>query len=326
MDICIFGAGAIGGNVAARLIGAGDHRVSLVARGPHLAAIRARGLELQSEGETMLARPLAATDVPDELPPQDVVFVTLKAPSLPGAADAVAALLKPDGCAVMLGNGIPYWWDLGRSGGTLGLPLLDPQGDLVRAIGPDRVVGGIVYSANEAVAPGIIRHTFGNRWIFGEPDDAPSARVAAIVAALNAGGLRAEAATDIRQDIWVKLLRNASQNPICALTRLEAGRVARDAELVALANRVIDEIVAIAGAGGWDVAAEADKVRLKYDPDAAPGTRPSMLQDVLGGRAMEVDAILGQPQLFARAAGLATPAIDAVLTLLRGLNASLRPA
>src|SRR3978361_490656 len=128
MDICIFGAGAIGGYLGARLLRSGEVRVSLVARGPQLAAIRANGLQIQDINETFTIRPAAATDAPETLPPQDVVVVTLKAPSLPAAPPAIARLLKPEGCAVMLGNGIPWWWNHGAPGRGGPLRLLDPEG------------------------------------------------------------------------------------------------------------------------------------------------------------------------------------------------------
>jgi 2-dehydropantoate 2-reductase len=323
MDVCIFGAGAIGGYLAAQLMRAGHGQVSLVARGEHLAAIRESGLELRGEGETFTGRPAIATDSVGDLPPQDIVFVTLKAPSLPGAAQDIGRLLKPDGCAVMIGNGIPFWWNHGLPGRHGTLPLLDPDGALFEAIGAERLVGGVVYSSNEAAGPGIIQHTSGNRWIFGEPDGSESARVDAIVRMLGEAGLRTEASPDLRRDIWIKLLRNAPLNPICALTRLNTAALTANPELVALANTVLDEVVAIAAAGGWDIAAEAAKGRYKVTPGGSEKPmRPSMLQDVLGGRGMEVDALLGQPQRLAREAGLPTPAIDTLLTLLRGLDAS----
>jgi 2-dehydropantoate 2-reductase len=330
MDVCVFGAGAIGGFMAARLAGAGRANVSVVARGAHLAAIREHGLRLHSTAGDISARPTHAVDNPRDLPPQDIVFVTLKACALPANAAAIASLLKPGGHAVFVTNGITWWWKHGLSEPSH-LPLLDPDRTLWDILTPQRVLGCVVYAPNEVVEPGVIRHSGMNRWILGEPDGSDSARLGATVELLNHAGLAAEASADLRREIWSKLMLNAALNPLCALTRLASNELSVDPELVALGDGIIQELVMTAAAHGSHVEAEAEKARAalrrgnaKPGGTAARGTRPSMLQDALAGRPTEVEAILGQLQAFAREANVPCPSIDAVLPIMRGLDRSLR--
>ncbi len=225
MKVCVFGAGAIGGHVAARLLAAKSADVSVVARGPALAAMRSRGLTLRFDGkEEIRARVPVATDDPATLPQQDYVIVTLKAPALPGVAATLAKLTKPDGCVVFLTNGIPWWWPQGinRPGP---LQRLDPDGTLWSHL-CTRALGCVVYSPNEPVEPGVIVHRGANRWIIGEPDNTVTPRLTRIVEAFNAAGLKAEASTNVRREVWLKLVRNASNNTLSALY---AGRSRRRA-------------------------------------------------------------------------------------------------
>src|SRR5262249_13299778 len=177
MKITIFGAGAVGGHLAAKL-GAGAAaaglEVAAVARGAQLAAIERDGVTLHIGDQRYSARP-RVTDRPEELGPQDVVIVTLKAPALPEAAPAMATLIGPDTIFIFALNGIP-WWYLYRIDDN-GLPRpdlsrLDPDGLLTRMIGLERVLGCVIYSANEVIAPGVIRNSQGtrNRLVLGEPD------------------------------------------------------------------------------------------------------------------------------------------------------------
>ncbi|ARP80190.1 hypothetical protein CAL12_04655 [Bordetella genomosp. 8] len=336
MDVCVFGAGAIGGFMAAHLaanLAAGDQaNVSVIARGAQLAAIRQHGLRVISNGSDIVARPARAVDRPADLPPQDIVFVTLKACALPATAGAIAALLKPEGHAVFVTNGLTWWWKHGQPNPGP-LPLLDPDGTLWNTLTPQRVLGCVVYAPNEVIEPGVVRHTGANRWIVGEPDNSDSARLRATVDLMTQAGLGGEASLDLRREVWAKLMLNAALNPLCALTRLPSNHLSADPELLAIGDGIIEELVAIAAAQGSDVADQAEKAHtaLRRRPSGgnsggAPtgGTRPSMLQDALAGRPTEVEAILGQSQAFAREAGIRCPRIDGVLPLMRGLDRSLR--
>lgn len=324
MKVCIFGAGAVGGHVAARLAAAGHAEVSAVARGAHLKAIRERGLVLRNDvGEVWHAELAHATDRPETLPPQDLVLVALKACALPAHAHSLARLLAPGGAAVFLNNGIPWWWNAAQAGGGSALPLLDPEGQLWQQVRPERTLGAVVYSPNEIESPGVVvnRSKARNRFVFGAAqagNAALDARLAQVVALFQQSGLPAEAAPDLRQEIWQKLLVNAAGNPVSALTRLGTAERGQDAGLRQLSLSLATEVAQIAQAMGWHLPESviADAVAV----GKAQSMRPSMLQDVLGGRPMEVEALIGQPQQFARAHGIATPSIDVLLPLLRGLD------
>lgn len=323
MKVCVYGAGAIGGRVAVHLLTSGTAEVALVTRGAQLEAIRARGLTLHTEGKEMKARPAAATDDPARLPPQDLVLVTLKAHSLPGAAESLARLLAPQGCAVFLLNGIPWWWNHGLPGKGGPLPLLDPDGALWTHL-RDRTLGCVVNGPCEVTAPGVIVHASGNRWTFGEPDGSSSARLKSVIDLFNASGLVADAA-DLRSEMWRKLSGNAANNTVSALTRLTASELATVPELQGFARGIARETLEVAAALGWDLRAESNAEPAGgRRPANRPRFRTSMLQDVLAGRPLEVEALVGQTQAFAREAGVPVPCIDAIVPLLRGLDRSLR--
>lgn len=330
MKICIFGAGAVGGHVATRLANAGHAEVSLVARGAHLAAIQAKGLTLNNDaGESWHARIRQATDKPDTLPPQDVVLVTLKACALPAQAETIGHLLKPGGAAVFMNNGIPWWWNQGADHdggqGDGSLPLLDPEGGLWSSVRPDRALGAVVYSSNEIESPGVITHRGAkrNRFVLGGPrklGEAQRTRLAEVEALFKASGLPAEVPEDLYREIWHKLLVNTAGNPISALTRLSTAQRALDPELHQVSRGVATEIAEIARVMGWPISPDA--VTAALDVGKGLNIRPSMLQDVLLNRPMEVEALLGQPQRFAREYGILTPYIDVLVPLLRGLDRS----
>ena len=328
MKVCVFGAGAVGGHLAVRLLTAHAADVSVVARGPILRAIRERGLTLHSAGQVLTATPAIATDDPSTLPPQDLVIVSIKACTLPSLADALAGLIAPQGCAVFLLNGIPWWWNHGLPGASGPLPLVDPEGNLWTRLGPENALGCVIYSPNDLKAPGVIVHDGLNRFVIGEPDRSPTARLSNAVELFRRAGVAAEASPDIRHEIWRKLVINASGNPLCALTRLTQSEMIRDPELGQLMVRVAKESIAVGAALGWDVWSEVDveKIATSAGRKKPPGIRSSMLQDVLRKRPLEVEAQLGQIQAFARECGIAVPTIDVILPLVRGLDRSLRKA
>ena len=320
MKITVFGAGAVGGHVAARL-GAGAAaaglEVSAVARGEQLAAIQARGIKLWI-GDTCHAARIHATDRPETLGPQDVVFVALKSSGLPAAATALATLIGPDTDVVFAMNGIP-WWYLYRCPDN-GLPRpdlsrLDPGGVLARHIGLERVIGGMINSANEVMAPGVIRNSAGtrNRFTLGEPDGTISGRVRKISAAFESAGVPTPISRAIRNEIWEKLLRNLSTSPICALTGEPIGVLSRHEELFTLAKALMAEGLATAQAHGIEPG-----ITVEGAYASAPTTthKSSMLQDFERSRPPEIDGILTSVQAFARAADVATPHVDAVTALV----------
>jgi 2-dehydropantoate 2-reductase len=214
MRICVYGAGAIGGHIASRLV-RGGAEVSIVARGAHLAAIRDNGLTVHGHDGTHHSRP-AASDDPREIGPQDAVIVTVKGPALPSVAAGIAPLLGPDTPVAFVMNGIP-WWYFDQHGGPhdgLRLPEADPGEALRSAIGTARTIGGVVYTAAEVVAPGVVHSEHGNiRVILGELDGRISDRASAIAAVMEAGGLPSPVSPDIRREVWMKLLGNLAGGP-----------------------------------------------------------------------------------------------------------------
>lgn len=334
MNICIFGAGAIGGYLAARLLKSTSHEISVVARGEQLHAIRMNGLRLLTPSEDFVVRPHAATDRAQDLPPQDLVVVTLKAHSQAAAAADMAYLLSGGGSAVFVNNGIPWWWayeahangDGGDGDTGHSLPLLDPEGALWRQVQPQRVIGCVAYSANAVAEPGVVRHTANNRWVLGEPSGQATERLAQAVELLTQAGLNTEATDRIRHTVWSKLLRNAAMNSLCALTRVSVDQLAAVSGMMNLYCALVQEIAAIAAAQGYQLGNEVEAAKqvplLGAAIDGTPSARikPSMLQDIEAGRRIEVEAIVGQVQVLARACGVDTPVLDAAVPLLRALD------
>lgn len=325
MKVCVFGAGAVGGHAAARMIASGAAEVSVVARGPHLEAIRNRGFTLKTEGGEIKGRPAQAEDNASKLPAQDVVIVALKAHSQSAAAEDIARLLSPGGVALFGMNGIPWWWRHGRPNAGP-LEIIDPGGALWRAVGPERALGAVVNSSNQVVEPGVIVHTGARRWTIGEPGGAASQRAQAVAALFNAAGMEGVVTNDIRREVWRKLMTNISGNPIAGLTRLTSGETRAVAGLDEVARKLIAEALQIAKAEGSDLADEITPEGLMNPSRGRPGGKSSMLQDVEAGRALEVDALMTQVQDFARQHDIATPTIDTVRALLAGLDHALRLA
>ncbi|MBF9059517.1 2-dehydropantoate 2-reductase [Rhodobacterales bacterium HKCCSP123] len=323
MKICIFGAGAIGGYMGAKLAEAGAE-VSLVARGPHLAAMKAKGLTLIEEGETNTF-PVKASDDPAALGVQDYVIVTLKAHSVPPVVDRMQPLIGPETTIVSGVNGVP-WWYFHKIGGPLEgtrLASVDPGDAQWNGFGPDRVLGCVVYPAAEVIEPGVVKHIEGNRFSLGEPDGSKSERAQRLSEALGKAGLKAPVRPKLRDEIWVKLWGNLSFNPISALTHATLDVLCTDPGTRAVARNMMLEAQEIAEKLGVKFPIDVDR---RIEGGAAVGAhRTSMLQDLDAGRPMEIDALLGSVQELGRVTGTATPTIDTVLALvqLRGRVAGL---
>jgi len=307
MRICIFGAGAVGGHIAARLAAAGND-VSVVARGAHLQAMRSRGLKLLHGDETILGR-VRAAETARELGQQDAVFVTLKANLLPAFAEQAPALLGSATAVVFVQNGIPWWYDAR-------LTRLDPDGRLARAVAPERIVGGVAYSANEIVEPGVIEnHVPGNNMIvIGRPDRAETPLVQRLRRALDEADLSSPPLEDIRQSIWSKLAQNLWTSTLCTLTGCTLRELQDYPELKAVAARATEEAGAIARALG--VALERAPQRPSGKASSGAAHKPSMLQDYERGRPMEVEAQLLAPLELARMEKVHTPVLDIVVPLV----------
>jgi 2-dehydropantoate 2-reductase len=318
MKITIFGAGAIGGYLAAKLAKASRTDLSIVARGAHLDAIKTTGLRLIEDGNESVALVRAAAKA-EELGTQDYVVLALKAHSLSPALDQIAPLLGQDTAVVTMQNGVPWWYFHGAGGPLEGTRLnaVDPGGAIWQRIGPERVIGSVVYPAVEVDAPGLIRHVQGKRFSLGEPSGERSERVTLLAEEMVKAGLQAPVRDDIRSEIWVKLWGNLTFNPISALTGSTLAAIVADEGTRTLARTMMLEAQAIGERLGVRFPIAVDR-RIKGGGDVGEH-KTSMLQDLERGRPMEIDALVTAVQELGRLAGQPTPTIDTVLALVRRL-------
>lgn len=316
MKICVFGAGAIGGYMGVKLAQAGAD-VSLVARGPHLAAMQANGLKLIEEGGEETVVSVTASDNPADLGVQDYIIVTLKAHSVPPIVEKMQPLIGPNTTIVSGVNGVP-WWYFHKIGGEhegTRLESVDPGNAQWDGFGPDRVLGCVVYPAAEVIEPGVVKHIEGNRFSLGEPDGSKSERATALSQALSSAGLKAPVRPRLRDEIWVKLWGNLSFNPISALTHATLDVLCTDPGTRAVAKGMMLEAQEIAEKLGVKFPIDVER---RIDGGAAVGAhRTSMLQDLDQGRPMEIDALVGSVQELGRVVGVPTPTIDTVLALVQ---------
>ena len=315
MKIAVFGAGAIGGMLAAKLSAAGAD-VVVVARGPHLAAMRDSGLTFRSGGETIVTRPRCCADAA-EVGAADYVIITLKAHSLPGAAPQIARIMTAETTLVTAVNGVPYWYFYALPGPfeNRRIESVDPGGRLWDLLPPSQVLACVVYPAAEVVSPGVIEHGYGDRFSLGEPDGSRSARAEALSRMLVAAGLKAPVRPRIRDEIWVKLWGNLCFNPISALTSSTLDRITGRPDLRALCRSMMTEAQQVAEALGVKFAITLEK---RLDGAAEVGEhKTSMLQDLERGRPMEIDALLGAVVELGAMTGHAMPICTAILALVR---------
>ena len=325
MKICIYGAGAIGAHLGGFLART-EAQVSLIARGPHLAAMRAKGLRVITADEDFTV-PVAASEDPAELGPQDYVIVTLKAHQSPGVVERMQPLLGPDTAVVTAMNGVPWWYFHGLDGPWKDrvIESVDPGGAQWHGIGPRRAIGCVVYPAAEIVEPGVCKHIEGDAYGLGEPDGSRSERVPALSKKLIASGLRAPVRPSIRDDIWVKLGGNMSFNPVSALTLATMRQIGTDPGVNAVVHRLMTEGQAVGEALGAKFRISIDR-RIQAGVDVGDH-RTSMLQDLERGRPMEIDALVAAVAELGDLVGVDTPTLDAVLALtqLRAKVAGLYP-
>jgi 2-dehydropantoate 2-reductase len=319
MKICVFGAGAVGGHVAAKLA-AGGHDVSVIARGAHLEAMRDHGITLL-QGEKAIRGRVRAVAHASGLGPQDFVFVTLKANALGAFAEAAAPIVGPQTGVVFGQNGIPWWYGLGLSPQRPRPPALsklDPGARLQKFLNPEQIIGGVVYSANEVREPGVIVNNNlpgHNMIVLGRADDQPCDSIRELRNVLEQNDMHSPASSDIRTSVWAKIIQALGTGALCTLTGAAIAAVRGNPALSKLAARLGDEVRAIARAHG-------------VDPDRAPNRpsggqssgliahKPSMLQDYERGRPMEVEAQLASTLAFARVANVAVPALETVVPLI----------
>ena len=311
MRICIFGAGAVGSHFAVKLALAG-HDVSCVMRGPHLEAVKANGLVLRV-GDAEFAARVRASDDPAALGPQDFIISTLKATGLAALAGGLQPLLGDDTAVVFAQNGIPWWYDIALPPDhppSPDLGFLDPGGRLRSAVSSERIIGGVIFSSNEVIAPGVVANLSPdrNRLLVGECDDRTSERIERLRANLNAAKIESPSVAQIREAIWSKLLTNMSMSVLCVLTGQTARAVRDEPALRDVIPRLLDEANGIAQSC-------FPQVKRVSRTGPAPDHKPSILQDYELGRAMEIDVLVRAPAAVARAAGLSTPMLDLMAAL-----------
>jgi 2-dehydropantoate 2-reductase len=324
MKLAILGAGAIGGFLGARLAASGAD-VVLIARGPHLEAMRERGLRLiEPEGEQAVK--VDATDDFGAMRGAGAVFVALKGHSLPPVAERLAANLDRDAMVISAQNGIP-WWYFQRHGGELEgthLETVDPAGVVASAIDPRQVIGCVVYAATTVQSPGVIEHLEGERFSLGELDGSRSERCIALSQLLTAAGLKAPVQARIRQELWLKLLGNAVFNPISALTGATLGDIASSPLVAGVVRGAMEEVDAVARRAGIDIGVPIEQ-RIKGAARVGPH-KTSMLQDVEAGRQTEVDAVVGSVVELAGRLEVAVPRLETLYWCVKLLDSRLSSA
>ena len=314
MKICIYGAGAIGGYLGVQLAQAGAE-VSLVARGAHLAAMKANGLKLLIGDQERVVHP-NCTDNPADLGVQDVVIVCLKAHSITGVIEQMKPLLGSHTRIVTAVNGIPYWYFYKHGGNEYEgstLESIDPGARQWNEIGPERAIGCIVYPATEIEAPGVIKHVYGDRFPLGEPSGEKSSDVENLSALFVKAGLQAPVLDRVRDEIWLKLWGNVSFNPISALTHATLDVLCSDPGTKAVTRAIMVEAQQIAETFGVKFRVDVDR---RIEGGRKVGAhKTSMLQDLECGRPMEIDPLVTVVQEMGRMTKIPTPAIDTVLAL-----------
>lgn len=323
MKIVIAGAGAIGGYVGAQLARVGAD-VVLFARGPHLVAIRERGLRVESEGSSFEVHPQVTGDLAS-IGVADAIILGVKAHGLTALAPQLKPLFGPDTAVVSTQNGIPWWYfqQHGKEFEGLRLESVDPGGAIADSIDPERVIGSLVYFASEIVAPGVIRHVEGNRISFGEPDGSRSERCRKLAEALIAAGFRCPVTTRLRHEIWVKLLGNIAFNPISALTGATLAQITRHPEVSRLVRQIMAEAESVATKLGITLPISIDQ-RIA-GAEKVGEHKTSMLQDLEAGRPLELDAIVGAVVELAGLLAVAVPATSAIYACTK-LLAETRPS
>ena len=324
MRICVVGAGAIGGLLAVKLAHAGE-QVSVIARGPHFAAIAAHGLILHEEGKEIVARVKAFDRIADA-GEQDLIVLGMKAHQVAAAAPDLPAIIGGETMVLTAQNGIPWWYFFGHGGPHEGMRLesVDPGGIIADALPIDRVIASVVYPAAEIERPGVIRHIEGNRFTLAELGGSKSERIVRVAEAFDRAGFKAPVSTDVRTEIWTKLWGNLSFNPISALTHATLEDICRFAPTHALVAAMMREAQTVGEAFGIRFRITLEK-RIA-GAEAVGAHKTSMLQDVETGRALEVDALLGSMIELGRMAGVATPHLDAIYAATKLLGRTLTNA
>ena len=320
MKICVVGAGSIGGYVGVKLAQAGEE-VTLIARNANLEAIRDRGMRLTtSDGVEHVVRQLRATASLEEAGPQDLVILGMKANQVAAVIGDLHHLLHDSTVIIPMQNGIP-WWYFQRHGGEFAdriVHSVDPDGSIMKAVDPARLVGCVVYPACELAAPGWVRHIEGDRFPLGELDGSESERVHTLSSKFVKAGLKAPVLENIRSEIWLKLWGNLTFNPISALTHSTLVDICQFPLSRELAAAMMREAESVAARLGISFRVSLEK-RIA-GAEKVGKHKTSMLQDVESGREPEIDALVGSVIELGKITGVATPHIETVYALMKLLS------
>jgi len=322
MKICVVGAGAIGGLLAAKLQQVGE-QVSVIARGPHLEAIKANGLKLiEEDGSEVVAR-AAATDKIAEAGPQDLVILGLKAHQVAAIVNDLKHLYTPDTMVLTAQNGIPWWYFFKHGGPYEGRQLdsVDPGGTVAANLPIERVLASVVYPAAEIIEPGVIKHIEGNRFSLSEIDNTETPRIKLVSETLKKAGFKAPVVSDVRAELWTKLWGNLSFNPVSALTHATLEDLCRYPLTRALVADMMREAQAVGEALGIRFRIPIEK-RIAGGEAVGPH-KTSMLQDIEAGRAVEADALIGSVIELGRIVNVPTPHLDTAYALVKLLSKTL---
>lgn len=314
MNICVVGAGAIGGWIAAKLAIAGE-QVSVLARGDTLELARAEGIRLEEKGEEFVGV-VSASDSARSIGAQDVVIIAVKAPALTALASELKPLIGPETLIVPMLNGVPWWFVSGEP-----LHTVDPDGSIAAAMPLDRVIGCVVHASCSRSGPNRIHVNHADKLIIGEPGGESNERTARLFAAFDDAGLKPDLTNNVRRAIWYKLWGNATINPLSALTRATADKILTDPECRAWMLEGMAELAAIGAAMGCPIS-ESGEDRMKVTAKLG-AFKTSMLQDVEAGRPIELEALVGAPREIAARHGIATPALDRLYNVTKLMAESL---
>jgi len=327
MKVCVFGAGALGGFIAACLARDGRHDISAVMRGRRLAEVQEKGLICEIRDGLSWETAVRTSADGADLGPQDIVFVTLKAPAIPGAVDSIKSLLGPDTTVVFVMNGVPWWYYHKHGGAQEGrrFELLDPSGRIWDTIGPHRVLGGVAHCSTAIRPDGFIYIDYPDfHFEIGEPASPTSERLSGVVRMMNDAALNASAAVNIRQCIWAKLALNMATGPNTVLTQCSLRDMCAQPGVLDAVERMIGESISIARAAGVELDIDIKAAAARLSKSAH---KPSILQDLEAGRPMEIDGLYRIPLGIGRSLGIATPTLDLTigLAILRARAAGLYP-
>lgn len=325
LDICIYGAGAIGGVIGALLSkasGTGDiGKITLIARGPHLAEMQSRGLRLRNPDGTVDSIPVTATDDPATLPPQDVVITALKGHQIPPLADQIAALMAPHARILPVVNGVPWWYPIpDGQGGTKGAEEVDPGGILWRTIGPERAIGAIAYLGASVSEPGLISYDIPGYLDLGRLPGEDRTDAARISALMESAGWTIRQTDPFQNALWAKMMGNCAMNSVSAITRTANSIGLTSRPIYDFTAAIMEEVRAIAAAEGAEIAMSTEK-RLEVAM-RNPAFKTSTLQDLEKGRPMEIEPIFAATVSVGKARGVPCPMLELATEILRHVERS----